>query len=177
MGLLGDVLEVPDEGGLGHIGDVVGRQDLGEVLLLLGLAGDDAARRGRGGVREMGGGGGALEAGIHVGLVVVADVDHVVAPLHGAGMLRHKGAVAPVDADQPPEHQGLDGLPHGGAAHIKELRQLHLIGQLLAGGELPLHQDHVRESVRDLLKKGLSRTHRHLPALPAAARLVVVAPA
>ena len=34
---------------------------------------------------KRGGGGGALDAGVHVRLVVVAEVHHVVAPLHGPG--------------------------------------------------------------------------------------------
>ena len=36
-------------------------------------------------IREVGRGAGALDARVHIRLVVVADVHHVVAPLHGAG--------------------------------------------------------------------------------------------
>ncbi|CAN4008624.1 TVP38/TMEM64 family membrane protein, partial [Dysosmobacter welbionis] len=85
VGLLRDVLEVSDERGLGHIGDAVGHHDLRQVLLLLHLAGDHRALRRGGGVGKVGGGGGTLDAGVHVRLVVVADIHHVVAALHGAG--------------------------------------------------------------------------------------------
>ena len=63
----------------------MGGQDFGQVLLVLPLALGGLAHRGGGGVGEPGGGGGALDAGVHVGLVVVADIHHVVAPLHGPG--------------------------------------------------------------------------------------------
>ena len=82
VGLLRDVLEVPNERGLGNIRNPVGHHDLRQVLLLLGLAGDHLAHRSRGGVSEVGRGAGALDTRVHVGLVVVADIDHIVSPLH-----------------------------------------------------------------------------------------------
>ena len=59
-GLLGlgvQVPEVADEGGLGHVRHVVGGDDVGEVLLVLGLAGDHSAHGGGGGLGKPGGGG------------------------------------------------------------------------------------------------------------------------
>lgn len=79
------VPEVADEGRLGHIRDVVGGDDIGQVLLVLGLAGDHGAHRGSRCLGKAGGGGGALDAGVHIRLVVVADVGQVMAALHGPG--------------------------------------------------------------------------------------------
>jgi hypothetical protein len=79
-----EVVEVGDAGG-GDVGDVVGHGDQRQVLAgaedVAGLVPD----RGRGGgARRRRRGAGALDAGVHVGLVVVTDVEHVVVALEHA---------------------------------------------------------------------------------------------
>ena len=122
VGLLRDVLEVPDERGLGHIGDPVGHHDLRQVLLLLQLAGNHLALGRCGGVGKVGGGGGALDAGVHVRLVVVAHVHQVVATLHGAGQALEADVVGAAVAAEGDELVGviqLAPLLHG------PVRRLH----------------------------------------------------
>ena len=65
----------------GDITDGVGGHDRGHILLLLALAVDGRRRRNH----APRGGAGALHAGIHVSLVVVADKDKIIAPLAGPG--------------------------------------------------------------------------------------------
>ena len=71
--------------GLGHVGDVVRDHDLGQVLAVLLLALLDRTRgRGRG-VGAQGRRARTLDPGVHVCLVVVADVEHVVTAFHRSG--------------------------------------------------------------------------------------------
>ncbi len=80
----GQVVPVADRG-LGGVLDVMGQGDVGEILAALHLAGDDFAGGGCGGGCAVGSGAGALDAGVHIGAVVVTDVHDVMAPLEGAG--------------------------------------------------------------------------------------------
>ena len=83
---------------LSDVGHAVIGDDRREVLAALDLAllcladlrrgGPSAKRRGRG----------ALDAGVHVGAVVVADVDHVVPALHGPGERLESDVVGPAVA-------------------------------------------------------------------------------
>ena len=70
--------------GLGRVGHVVGGHDAREVFPALGLALDLGACGLRCRVRSEGRCAGALDAGVHIGAVVVADVQELVAALHGA---------------------------------------------------------------------------------------------
>ncbi len=72
-------------GRLRDVRDVVGDGDRGHVLSLLGLAPALGARRARGRARGEWRGAGALHAGVHVRLVVVADEQEAVAALERAG--------------------------------------------------------------------------------------------
>src|SRR5699024_8644537 len=72
-------------GGGGAVGYAVHREYEGHVFLRLLLAGELAAQRGGGGARALGGGGAALIARVHIALVVVADVEDVLAALRRAG--------------------------------------------------------------------------------------------
>ena len=83
-----EVAQVGDRGGR-HVGDLVGHRDPRGVLALPELV----ARRRPHGLRRRrpgrsGGRAGALDAGVHVRLVVVADVEHVVVALEHARQAR-----------------------------------------------------------------------------------------
>ena len=80
-----EVLEVAEKSGLGNIRDVVRRHDLGQILLVLLLADRAGAGRRGGRARKARRRGRALNAGVHVRLVVVAEIYHVVTALHRAG--------------------------------------------------------------------------------------------
>ena len=63
----------------------MGGDDLSQILAVLILTFRVCAHRGGGSVRVERGGGGTLDTGIHIRLVVIADVNHVVVSFHGAG--------------------------------------------------------------------------------------------
>ena len=63
----------------------MGHHDLGQVFLILLFAHALPSGGSGGGAGKPGGGGGALGAGVHIGLVVVAEIGEVVAPFQGAG--------------------------------------------------------------------------------------------
>ena len=85
LGLLIQVLHHGREGGLCHIGYVVGCDDLGQILAALQFSVGSASYRSGRGVRKHGCSGGTLDTGVHIGAVVITYVDHVVSALHGAG--------------------------------------------------------------------------------------------
>ena len=93
--------------GRGHIGDVVSDGDFGHVLFPGDLPGDLLAGRRGGGAGAEGGGRGALDAGVHIGFVVVTDVYEVVAPLEGA----RKGLKADVGGGAVAAHAEKDRAP------------------------------------------------------------------
>ena len=82
---LGDEVFPVADRGLGDVGDVMGGHDAREVLAALLLALLGAANLAGSGPCAMRCSAGALDTGIHVGAVVVADIDHVVTALHGTG--------------------------------------------------------------------------------------------
>ena len=131
---LGDQVLPVAHGGLPHVGHAVGCDDGGQVLAVLHLALLGLAHFGRGGPGALRRGRGALDAGVHVGAVVVAHVDHVVAALHGAGERLQADVV--------------------GAAVAAEGHELHLLvsGDLIAILlELLLCSEDVRVGSVDLL--------------------------
>ena len=88
-GLVLQVAQVGHGGG-GHVGDLVRHRDQRGVLALaepVARLGPDSL--GGGGARGRRGGSGALHAGVHVRLVVVADVLHVVVALEHPGQAGH----------------------------------------------------------------------------------------
>ncbi|OQC70517.1 MAG: hypothetical protein BWX50_00804 [Euryarchaeota archaeon ADurb.Bin009] len=99
--LLHEVGRVGDRGGR-DVGRTVGGKDRGHILLREQVSRRARARRARRGARAVGRRTRPLDPGVHVGLVVVADVGDVVAPLEGAADAEHpdieRGSVAG-DAD------------------------------------------------------------------------------
>src|SRR5262249_47674164 len=98
-------------GGGGHVGDLVRHRDQRHVLALAEPVARLAPHRlGGGGAGGGRGGAGALHAGVHVGLVVVADVQHVVVALE------HAGQAGEADVDRAAV-AALPDDPDVGAAH------------------------------------------------------------
>ena len=94
------VLHVPQEGGLGHIGRPVGRHDGGQILFVLLFAQKVRSGRGSRRIREPRCGGGPLDPGIHIGFIIVTNVDHIVAPFQRPGQGLEPDIVgAPVAAE------------------------------------------------------------------------------
>ena len=124
-----EVVEVGDRR-RGDVGDAVGHGDAGKVLALsedVARLGPD--RLGRGGARRRRRRAGALHAGVHVGLVVVADEEHVVValehPRQAAEADVDRPAVAGLgdDADiGPPLHPQRRGDPGGDRGRVAEQR-------------------------------------------------------
>jgi hypothetical protein len=104
------------DGGRGDVRDLVRHRDQRQVLALPeGGAGVFADRLCGGRACGRGSGPGALHAGVHVGLVVVVDVENVVAALEHAGQTAesdvHGAAVSAL-----PGTGGFDGLAVGSVA-------------------------------------------------------------
>ena len=67
---------------LSNIGDVVGCDYRSEVFTMLYFPGDDFAHRGSGGPSAKRGGTAALNSSVHISLIVEANIDESMAPLH-----------------------------------------------------------------------------------------------
>ena len=76
------------------------RHDCGEILAYLHLAARGRARRRSGRVRKLRCRGGALGSRVHICAVVVADIDHVMPPLHSAGQRLKAYIVCPSVASE-----------------------------------------------------------------------------
>ena len=85
MGLFMKVLEIPQQGGLRRIRHPMGHHDPGQVLLVLLFAyGFNTGRRCCG-AGETGRRGGPLGTGVHIGIIIIAEIGKVMAALQGAG--------------------------------------------------------------------------------------------
>ena len=81
--------------------------------------------------------------------------------VHLGRRLGDKGPLAPAGLQQVLGHQGVEGLPEGGAADPQLPGQLHLPRELLPGGQAALHHDHGVQPLRRLLGQTFS-LHRGL---------------
>ena len=129
-----EVAQVGDRGG-GHVGDLVGHRDQSHVLALAegvaalggaGLGGHRPRRR-RGAAR-------ALHAGVHVGLVVVTDEQHVVVALEHPRQAGHpdvgRAAVTALADDAHvvaalDPHRGRDPARHRGGVGEQRVQPRH----------------------------------------------------
>ena len=78
-----DILKVFNKSGLGHIRNVMGSDHCCQILTILYLTIGVASDGGGGGIRIHGCGGRPLDTGIHITLIVVANVYHIMVSLHG----------------------------------------------------------------------------------------------
>ena len=162
--------------GLGDIGDVMSRHDFGEVFAELRFPRDDLAR-GRGGRRgSPWGRAGTLNPGVHVGFVVVADVEHIVPSLHRPGESLQPDVVGPAVAAERDEFHVLVLGPGGELSLfleglIRRLDAAHDRGGVLERGVDVGHppgavredrRRHLEAPRREGNDDGLVHRHQHL---------------
>src|SRR5690554_1610247 len=73
------------DGGLRHIGDIMRNHDRSQVFTVLLLPGDHFPGWAGRGVRPQRRCAGSLDSRVHIGMVIIADIKHLVAAFHGAG--------------------------------------------------------------------------------------------
>ena len=176
-----EVVQIADAGSCG-VGDAVSGNDLEHVFLRSEIAADVFACRRRGGFGAEGGQRAFLDAGVHVGFVVVADVQDVVIAVDGAreGLdadIRRAAVAGEADrveiGDALRPQAGFNAGEHGGSSREGGDDGIAAEAEL---GEVEAHRRHTsrRQDGHRTLTQHLERDAHREAAAAAGAGLVAV---